>query len=314
VEALQAAREQPSSIASEVYAKLIYGTEHSFSVPVSGTVETLETFTLEDVEAFASKALTTGSLQIVAVGDVQQQEIVAGLGFLDQLPADAAIPRRQPPLPAYEGNTLYLVDKPGAAQSEIRIGYITDMPWDATGEYFRSSLMNYVLGGAFNSRINLNLREDKGYTYGARSFFNSTEHPGPYTASASVRADSTADSVRQFVNEITAFRDEGISSSELAFMRAAVGQSDALAYETPGQKAGFLGRILEYGLAPDYVDRQSEIINSISQEEINALARERLPFERMVILVVGDRQLVGDSLAELGYPIIPLDTTGAVLN
>jgi len=314
VEALQAAREQPSSIASEVYAKLIYGTEHSFSVPVSGTVETLETFTLEDVEAFASKALTTGSLQIVAVGDVQQQEIVAGLGFLDQLPADAAIPRSQPPLPAYEGNTLYLVDKPGAAQSEIRIGYITDMPWDATGEYFRSSLMNYVLGGAFNSRINLNLREDKGYTYGARSFFNSTEHPGPYTASASVRADSTADSVRQFVNEITAFRDEGISSSELAFMRAAVGQSDALAYETPGQKAGFLGRILEYGLAPDYVDRQSEIINSISQEEINALARERLPFERMVILVVGDRQLVSDSLVELGYPIVELDTTGAMLN
>lgn len=314
IEALQAAREQPNSIASEVYAKLIYGPEHSFSVPVSGTVETLETFTLADVEAFASKALTTGSLQIVAVGDVLQQEVVAGLGFLDQLPADAAAPRSQPPLPAHEANTLYLVDKPGAAQSEIRIGYITDMPWDATGEYFRSSLMNYVLGGAFNSRINLNLREDKGYTYGARSFFNSTEHPGPYTASASVRADSTADSVRQFINEITAFRDEGISSNELAFMRAAVGQSDALAYETPGQKAGFLGRILEYGLAPDYVDRQSEIINNISQEEINALAREKLPFERMVILVVGDRQLVEDSLAELGYPIVELDTTGAVVN
>src|SRR5690606_18597964 len=166
IEALQAAREQPNSIASEVYAKLIYGPEHSFSVPVAGTVETLETFTLADVEAFASKALTTGSLQIVAVGDVQQQEVVAGLGFLDQLPADAAAPRSQPPLPTYEINTLYLVDKPGAAQSEIRIGYITDMPWDATGEYFRSSLMNYVLGGAFNSRINLNLREDKGYTYG----------------------------------------------------------------------------------------------------------------------------------------------------
>lgn len=314
VEAVQAAREQPSSIASEVYAKLIYGPEHSFSVPVSGTVETLETFTLADVEAFASRALTTGSLQIVVVGDVQQQEIVAGLDFLAGLPADAAVPRNQPPSPVYESNTLYLVDKPGAAQSEIRIGYITEMPWDATGEYFRSALMNYVLGGAFSSRINLNLREDKGYTYGARSFFNSTEYPGPFTASASVRADSTADSVRQFVNEITAFRDEGITLEELAFMRAAVGQSDALAYETPGQKAGFLGRILEYDLAPDYVDTQSEIINSITQEEINALAREKLPFERMVILVVGDKALVGDSLAELGYPIVELDTTGAVLN
>src|SRR5690606_12580614 len=100
----------------------------------------------------------------------------------------------------------------------------------------------------------------------------------------------------------------------LAFMRAAVGQSDALAYETPGQKAAFLGRILEYGLTADYVDRQSEIINSISREEINALAREKLPLERMVILVVGDKEIFGDSLTELGYPIVELDTTGEPLN
>ena len=101
-----------------------------------------------------------------------------------------------------------------------------------------------------------------------------------------MRVDSTADSVRQFVNEITAYRDNGITDTELAFTRAAVGQRDALNYETPGQKAGFLGRIIEYDLPATFVDEQSAIINAISRDEINALAREALPFEKMVLLVV----------------------------
>ena len=97
-------------------------------------------------------------------------------------------------------------------------------------------------------------------------------------------------------------------------MRAAVGQNDALNYETPGQKAVFLGDIIDYELDADFVTRQSEIINTISQDEINALARENLPVGRMLILVVGDKTVIGESLSELGYPIVELDTTGAVTN
>ncbi|OGT71129.1 MAG: peptidase M16 [Gammaproteobacteria bacterium RIFCSPLOWO2_02_FULL_57_10] len=313
IETLQASREQPNSIAEEVYSKLIYGEDHSFAVPVNGRIEALEAVTLDDIEAFARESLATAALQIVAVGDAEQSQIVSGLAFLDNLQREPAPEREQPALPQIEGNTLYLVDKPGAAQSEIRIGYVTDMPWDATGEYFKTSLMNYVLGGAFSSRINLNLREDKGYTYGARSFFSGTTRPGDFTASASVRMDSSADSVRQFVNEITSYRDAGITAEELAFTRSAVGQRDALNYETPAQKAGFLGRIVEYELSADYVREQAEIIDTITQEEINALAREKLPFERMVILVVGDKAVIGESIAELGYPIVELDTTGAAV-
>lgn len=314
IESLQANREQPSAIADLVFDGLLHGQAHAFATPVNGTVETLEALTLADVEAFRQQALATGALQIVAVGDVDEATLLPALSFLDALPREAPALREQPPLPEHAGNTLYLVDKPGAAQSEIRIGYVTDMPWDATGDYFKSSLMNYVLGGAFSSRINLNLREDKGYTYGARSGFSSTSIPGPFTAAASVRMDSTADSVRQFVNEITQFRDSGITDEELAFTRAAVGQRDALNFETPTQKAGFLGRIIEYGLAPDFVDEQSRIIDSISREEINTLARERLPFERMILLVVGDKAVIGEELAQLGYPLVELDATGAVVN
>ena len=314
IESLQASREQPSAIADLVFDGLLHGRGHAFATPVNGRVETLEALTLADLEAFRAQALATGALQMVAVGDVEQSTLIPALAFLDTLPREAPVVRPQPALPEHAGNTLYLVDKPGAAQSEIRIGYVTDMPWDATGDYFKSSLMNYVLGGAFSSRINLNLREDKGYTYGARSGFSSTSIAGPFTAAASVRMDSTADSVRQFVNEITAYRDTGITETELAFTRAAVGQRDALNYETPTQKAGFLGRIIEYDLPDGFVTQQSAIINGISQDEINDLAREKLPFEKMLLLVVGDKAVIGESLAALGYPVVELDTTGVPVN
>jgi zinc protease len=310
VESLQAARDQPSRIASAVFDRLLYGAEHSFAVPIDGRIETLEAIGLDDIENFRRESMATDNLQIVVVGDVEQQTMVAGLTFLDAMPRESALLREQPQIIQSSVNTLYLVDKPGAAQSEIRIGYVTDMPYDASGDYFKSTLMNYVLGGAFSSRINLNLREDKGYTYGARSSFFSTRYPGPFTASSSVRMDSSADSVRQFINEIATYRESGITAQELDFMRAAIGQRDALSYETPGQKSGFLGRILEYDLTADYVREQSAVINTISQEEINTFARDKLPLERMVILVVGDKAVIADSLLELGYPIVELDTAG----
>tara|TARA_R110001592_G_scaffold80931_2_gene240629 strand:- start:1147 stop:4026 length:2880 start_codon:yes stop_codon:yes gene_type:complete len=314
IEELQASKERPSSIANEVFDRLLYGPEHSFSVPFNGRIETLEAISLEDVENFARASFATPNLEVVVVGDVEEQEILAELTFLDELPLTSIPLREQPAIPEIEGNTLYLVDKPNIAQAEIRIGYMTDMTYDATGEYYKTTLMNYVLGGAFNSRINLNLREDKGYTYGARSNFSSSEFPGPFTASASVRMDSTADSVVQFVSEIRDYVQAGITEQELEFTRSAVGQSDALRYETPGQKAGFLGRIVQYNLPEDYVDVQREIINSISKNEIDALALEKLPLDNMLILVVGDKSVIEESIEALGYPIVELDSSGAVID
>lgn len=314
IEAIAADKQQPQSIAADVYRKLLYGEGHSFAVSSSGEPESLQRITLDDVKSFHRNNLAAEALQVVVVGDVGQQEVVQQLGFLNRLPQAAPTLRAQPPVAERDGSTIYLVDKPGAAQSEIRIGYMTDLSYDATGEYFKRYLMNYVLGGAFSSRINLNLREDKGYTYGARSNFYGSKMPGPFTASASVKKESTADSVRQFVNEITAYRDQGIAAAELAFTRSAIGQSDALSYETPQQKAGFLGRIIEYDLPLGFVDQQAEIISSISREKINQLAEAHLPIDEMLILVVGDKAVIGDSLRELGYPVVELDGAGQPLH
>lgn len=314
IEAIQADREQPSTIARNVYQKLIYGEDHAFSVPAAGDVATLAQITLEDIKDFSAESLVSQALKVTVVGDISQAEIIPKLDFLQNLSNQTVTLAEQPTPRMVNEITLYLVDKPAAAQSEIRIGYMGDLTYDPTGEYFERYLMNYVLGGAFSSRINLNLREDKGYTYGARSGFIASKLPGPFTASSSVRTDTTADSIIQFVNEITGYRDQGITAEELQFTKDAIGQSEALDYETPGQKARLLEQIITYDLSSNFVREQQNIINNMTRESVNALARKHLPFERMTILVVGDKAVIEPSLQELGYNIVELDTSANPVN
>ena len=170
--------------------------------------------------------------------------------------------------------------------------------------------MNYTLGGAFNSRINLNLREDKGYTYGARSGFNGGETRGTYRASAGVRADTTAASITEFVKEISDFHKNGITEKELAFTKSAIGQRDARAYETPSQKLGFLSQMMTYNLEPSFVDEQAAILQNITKTEIDALAAKHLNLNDMVMVVVGDKAKHLDEVKALGYPVVELDPDG----
>ncbi|MAY03948.1 MAG: peptidase M16 [Gammaproteobacteria bacterium] len=313
IESIEADKEQPSTIASNVYRKLVYGEQHPFAVPAYGQVETLNNISLQDIEAFAANSLVAPVLDVIIIADLPEQEILSKLAFLENLPEqDIAIPD-MPRSPELEGNTLYLIDKPGAPQSEIRIGYMGSLTYDPTGEYFERFLMNYVLGGAFSSRINLNLREDKGYTYGARSSFSATRFPGPFTASASVRSDSTADSIVQFMTEMMQYREQGITAEELAFTKSAIGQSEALDYETPRQKSSLLGQIIEYDLSSDFVMQQQQIINQLSTEQVNELAQEHLPVEDMIIVVVGDKASIEESLSMLDYEIVELNTEGQPL-
>ncbi len=313
IEALEADKEQPSSIANNVYRQLLYGEDHSLSVAASGTPESLAGLNLEDVEDFRRRNLVSQALSVAIVANLPDTEIIRRLNFLNSLPNEGVSLREQPPIPEIAGSTIYLVDKPGSAQSEIRIGYMTELTYDPTGEYYERFLMNYVLGGAFNSRINLNLREDKGYTYGARSGFTGSKLPGPFTASAGVRTLTTEDSIRQFIHEITRYRDEGISASELAFTQSAILQREALDYETPRQKLGLLRQIINYDLDRNFVSRQQELIRQLSVERVNELARRHLPVEDMAILVVGDKAAIYESLQVLGYDIVELSVDGEVL-
>jgi zinc protease len=216
------------------------------------------------------------------------------------------------PVAGIDKTRIFIVDKEKAAQSEIRIGYMA-LPYDATGDYYKVRIMNYMLGGAFSSRINLNLREDKGFTYGARTGFSGTEYAGPFTASAGVRANSSDSSVVEFMKEIKRMREEGITAAELAFVKRAMGQSEARSYETALQKAAFLNNILRYNLDQHYVQKQNEILQGMTVEELNALARKYLPYEKMNIMLVGDKAAIKPGLEKLGYEVVELDAEGKVV-
>ena len=300
---------QPTVIASNVYSKLLYGADHIAAMPSSGTAATVANITLDDVKKFYQDNYSPSVANLVVVGDITEKEIMPKLAFLKNWKKKDVKLVADTKAPAIEKTRIYFVDKPDAAQSEIRIGYV-GMPYDATGEFYKLGLMNYALGGAFNSRINLNLREDKGYTYGARSGFSGSKYAGTFTASAGVRADATAESVTEFMKELIEFNKNGITEDELKFMKSSIGQSDARKYETPGQKAGFLGRIIEYNLSKDFVKKQTDILNSITQKDIDALAAKHLPVNNMHIVVVGDKKTVLSKLEALNYEVVELDTNG----
>jgi zinc protease len=299
-------KKEASVTAANAYKVLLFGESNAFAHPDVGTAETVAGISLDDVKGFYEAHYSPAIASIVAVSDLDQSELMSKLSvFADWEGPEVPVASFEP-FPDTGDTRIYLMDKPGAAQSEIRIGKRA-LPFDATGEYYRAGVMNFVLGGAFNSRINLNLREDKGYTYGARSYFSGNSDYGTFTAYAGVRADATADSIVQFEKEIRGYAETGITEEELAFTRRALGQRDAREYETPVQKLGFIARILEYDLDPSFVSAQNDILAEIGPAEINRLAAKHLDVDEMIIVVVGDKQLVRPELENLGYEIVELE-------
>jgi zinc protease len=180
------------------------------------------------------------------------------------------------------------------------------IPYDYNGKYFKATVMNFPLGGQFNSRLNLNLREDKGFTYGIYSSFQGSKNAGPFAIGAGVRASSTDSSLKEIFYELNKYRNEGIKDDELAFAKKSLSQSDALQYENPFQKAQFLSLIANYNLPKNYQEEQNKILQSLTKEEINALAKELLPTDKMIIVIVGDKEKIQGPLQKLGYKIVDM--------
>ena len=246
----------------------------------------------------------------MVVGDITEDEILPRLLFLNNLPNKKITIPTIASTPVVEKTKIYLVDVPKSAQTEFRVGYVTGMKYDATGEYYKTGLMNYALGGAFNSRLNLNLREDKGWTYGAGSNFSSNKYNGDFEFSSGIRGNATDSALIEIMRELKDYAGKGITDEEIAFMKSAIGQRDALRYETGVQKAVFIGNILDNNLPADFVDQQNNIIKNITKADIDALSKKWINADKMNILVVGDKAKILPGLEKLGYEIIELDVDG----
>ena len=310
LESFKQAKTQPAAVADDVFAKVNYGDGHILSVSGDGNEETVKSFTLADIQQYYDNYMTSQDAEVVVVGDIKEDEVLSKLSFLNNLPNKKITIPAIPAVAAVEKTKIYLVNVPKSAQTEFRVGYVTGLKYDATGEYYKSGLMNYNLGGAFNSRLNMNLREDKGWTYGARSGFSGGDQTGDYEFSSGIRGNATDSALIEIMRELKEYAAKGITEEELAFMKSAIGQRDALRYETGFQKAGFIGNILDHNLPADYVEQQNNIVKSITKEEIDALAKKWLKTDNMNILVVGDKEKILPGLEKLGYEIIELDADG----
>ncbi len=311
LESIKQSKADPSAVADLVFAKVNYGANNILSMSEGGTESTIKNMKLQDVESYYNNYMTSKGVKVVVVGDVKQEEVLPKLAFLNKLP------NKKIDMPSVNGlasvvdkTKVYMVDIPKAAQSEFRVGYATGLKYDATGDYYRSILMNYPLGGDFNSRLNLNLREDKGWTYGARSSFSADEYSGDFEFSSGIRADATDSALAEVMKELVNFRENGITEAELKFMKNSLGQRDARSYETGFQKANFIGRILNYNLPANYVDQQNKILAKLTREEVGAMAKKMLDPAKMNILLVGDKAKILEGVKKLGYPIIELDADG----
>ncbi|KLV04936.1 peptidase M16 [Photobacterium aquae] len=293
--------QRPSWLAGQATREVLFGGTN-FSLPPEGTKASLSAITLEDVKAFYNRYYTPNGADLVVVGDISQQSLQRDVGFLANWQGMPTPSYTTPALPTLSQQKVWLVDKPGAPQSVIRL-VRQGLPYDATGELYRTQLANFNLGGNFNSRINLNLREDKGYTYGAGGYQSGGREVGLSVYYAQVRADATLPSVKEFLAELGKMSRDGVTDKELAFMRLAVGQKDALSYETPSKKAQLLGQILTYSLPENFVEQRNQIAASISKSTIDKLAAKWFNPQDYQIIVVGDAKSLKPQLETLGLPI-----------
>ncbi len=311
LQGLKQKKSQPSAVASDVFAKLNYGDKNILGISEDGTEETVKNITLDDIKNYYNNYMTSVGTKVVVVGDITEKEVLPKLSFLDKLP------KKKIQLPTPEALTanvdktkVYLVDVPKGAQTEFRIGYATGLKYDATGDYYKAYLTNFALGGGFDSRLNLTLREQKGWTYGASSRFSGDEYSGDFQFSSGIKAEATDSALAESMSIIKNYVQNGPTTDEVAFMKNAIGQSDALKYETGFQKAAFIRRILDYNLPANYTQKQAEILKSMTPEQLHALAQKYLNPDKINILLVGDKARILPGIQKLGYEVVELDVDG----
>lgn len=313
IQSLKNAQSQPNYIATTVFEKLLNG-DNIMGWTSSGTEETINNINIKDIEEYYQNNLSAHDAKVVVVGDVSKEEVMSELQFLQKLSAKPVVLPNIPKAPDAQATKVYFIDVPNAAQTEFRIGYVTNMKYDATGNYYKSTVANFPLGGAFNSRVNLYLREEKGWTYGARCGFSGDQYTGSFQFSAGIKANATDSALKDVMDILSDYRLKGMTAEELRFTQNSIGQSEARKYESGGQKASFLSRLMKYNLSPKFPDEQANILASVRLDEINDFIRSTFPStDKMAILLVGDKAKLWDRLAKLGYQMKELDKDGNVI-
>lgn len=298
IEAINRNNADPSAVASNVFARIIYGTDNILSNNTFGNEESVNSITIDDMKNFYKKYYAPNLSTIAIVGDISENDAVSTFKSLELRWEKKDVDFIEYPFPAQsEMPRLFFVDFPDAKQSVIRIGNLSLAYTDE--DYYPANVMNYKLGGSFSGFVNLILREEKGYTYGARTSFTGALYPGYFVASSSVRSNTTFESASIFVEEMNKYR-KGISNEDLEFTKNALIKSNARRFETLGALRNMLNNIATYNLPFDYVKDREDFVRDLTLEQHRELAQQYIDPNVMTYLIVGDAKTQLEPLRQLG--------------
>ena len=310
---LRRAKDEPTFVAEQVMAGLVFGRESRYGHPSIGTEASTTALTREDLVRHFQDHYGPAGATLAVVGDVTLEQV------MDQ--AKAALGNWEAGLPQSNGQpqsieeatetetTIYLVDKPGAAQSVIRAGHAT-VPRQHP-DYFGLTLLNYSFGGNFSARLNQNLRQEKGYSYGYHSSVSWFREPSYMVAGGSVQTAVTKESVQETLKEFQEIhQDRPVTSEEIERAKAGMLRSYPANFERSGQIVGQIVQLVLHDLPNDYFRTISDQMAAVPLEEVHRVGDQQVRPDNLKVLVVGDRQEVEPGLRDLGLPVVLLDSDG----
>jgi len=295
-------RDLAPALADRAFAQLLYSNHPYGHLPL-GSEGSLRAMTLREVGSFHRSMFVPSRVTVIASGDASHEALadLVEQAFGEWSPAgeeaslaDPAMTRR----PSSTQERVALLHRPAAAQSELRIGHVAvgrDTP-----DYHALLVLNMVLGGQFVSRINMNLREDKGYTYGARTSFDFRRGPGPFVFQASVQSEVTVDAILEALSEMRAIRGERpVTRPELETGRAGLTRGYPRNFETAEQISRAAAQLALYGLPDDYFSTFVARVLAVDESDVTRVAAEHIDPSRFLVVIVGDREKVGPALPRL---------------
>jgi zinc protease len=308
--ALTQGRAQPNTIASRVFPRVLYGSEHPYGRFT--TEASIKAITRDDVVAFHEAYFRSGRALVTVVGDVAADAVKPAIEkALAGWAGGGERPKFEyPPLAAREKTTIYLVDKPGSAQSVVSMGH--PGPPRSTRDYYALQVMNTMLGGMFQSRLNANIREEKGYSYGVGSGFGYGKGPGPFSADGDIVSDKTDEALVEFMKELRGILgSRPITDDELKTAKDSLIQRLPSAFGSVAGINNALTTIWREGLADDYYQQYAKAVAAVTKEDVLRVARTHIDLDHLAIVIVGDRSSIEAPVKATGIaPIKILDIEG----
>jgi zinc protease len=302
-------RDNPNQVAAQVTASALYGPKHPYGYSEIGTEAALKSLSRADMEGFWTQNFVPNNAALVVAGDISMTELKALAekvfgGWKKGTPAQPALST-----PATTSARVVIVDKPGSPQTQLRVASIGAPR--SSPDFRPLQVMNLALGGLFSSRINMNLREEHGYTYGASSQFSFRRAAGPFQIASGVRTDVTGPAVEEIFKEVRGMIDKPVSAEELKKAKDSLANSLPGAFESSANAVNNFSNVFIYNLGLDYYTRYAEQVNAVTTDQALTVSKKYLVPANMVVIAVGDRAKIEPELKKLNLGTVEVrDTEG----